>query len=69
MAFFGRNLDLLTVPGDGLERLGSKDSGLGGAVEIALDVELSVLDGGVTDEVGAVNQNYKSQHPSNQCHQ
>jgi hypothetical protein len=30
---------------------------------------LSVLDGGVADEVGAVDQNYKSQYPSNQCHQ
>lgn len=64
MALLRRDLDLLTVPSDGLQRLGSKDSDFGGAVEIALDVELSVLDGGMANEVGTMNQNCESQYGS-----
>jgi hypothetical protein len=60
VAILRRDLGLLTVPSDGLERLGGKNGNFGGAIEIALDVELSVLDGGVADEIGAVNQNCES---------
>lgn len=67
MALLRRNLDLLAVPSDGLERLGSKDSDFGGGVEIALDVELSVLDGSMADEVGTMNQNCESQYASLTC--
>jgi hypothetical protein len=57
VALFRRNLNFLAVPGDGLERLRCKDCDIRGLVEISLEVELSVLYGGVADEIRSMNQN------------